>query len=169
MDISMLLPELVEQSPPNGDQQLYSLPVHEMLDRQLLDQQSQAAQLNAQNAAFGTTGPSPVGFGLFGSAGINGSASFTRSPLAGTPPFAFRSKSIPEKDTLPSTMDASNGTQNTPPGLFDSTTGEMDWANWDDLVRQFGTDAEQNAGNSGQGNERNGSSWGHGMGGGVIF
>lgn len=169
MDISMLLPELVEQSPPNGDQQLYSLPVHEMLDRQLLDQQSQAAQLNAQNAAFGTTGPSPVGFGLFGSAGVNGSASFTRSPLAGTPPFAFRSKSIPEKDTLPSTMDASNGTQNTPPGLFDSTTGEMDWANWDDLVRQFGTDAEQNAGNSGQGNEWNGSSWGHGMGGGVIF
>lgn len=188
VDISVLLPELVQQSPPQGGvpQQSPSV-VQETLDQQRLNQQSQAAQLNAQNAAFGTSGPSPSGYGPFGSAGMSrvSSSSFPAAAAqstaaangntaypAPTSPFSFGSAPGPANN-LPSVMDgASNGNHTnqeaTPPGFspFDST-GEMDWANWDDLVRQFGMDTEKPPGDD----WGTGPGWGHGagMGGGVLF
>ena len=180
MDISTLLPELVEQSPPTNEapRQNQSQPqpfVHEILDQQRLDQQSRAAQLHAQNAAFGTVGPSPLGFRHpFGQAGTSmmsssGSMAPPASKKATSPPFNFGSPPTPAHMAAAVDTDGhglGSQAQNTPPGVspFDAS-GDIDWPTWDDLVRQFELESDRN----GQGNQAGewgnsgGGAWGGGL------
>lgn len=198
MDISTLLPELVEQSPPDEESTKYLL-THEILDQQRLEAQSRFAQLNVANAAFGTTGPSPLGFGPFGAADLGGgtnnpflsngsgrSTSMGQSQAqstAGSPPAAFNFGGGPigNVKNMTSAMNKSgapvNGRNQSSLSPLEGTPDDIDWSNWDDLVRQFGMDVDQTggAGVGGVGNgDWNGPSWGNGMGmggmgGGVIF
>jgi len=66
--------------------------------------------------------------------------------------------SLPSTTTTTSHMPMSFDQQGTPTGQSAFENGELDWANWDQLVRQFGMDIDQTPG-SGQAANWGGPNW----------
>lgn len=129
MDISTLLPDLADDKTLS------------QLDQHKLDQQLRAAQVNAQNAAFGTSASmSQLDFGSFGAAGMP-------KPSFSGP----RSLSISSSQSQPLNNMISRSRNVTPTSFSppENGSGEVDWSDWDQLMQQFGMDVDQ-TGSSGQ-------------------
>ncbi|GAB7350167.1 hypothetical protein MBLNU459_g0832t1 [Dothideomycetes sp. NU459] len=146
MDISTLLPDVSNDT------------VSPQLHQSDLNQQSRAALVDVQKAAFGTsTSTTHLDFGRFGGTEM-ARTSFSPSNLADANQREYPTSSLnsqPVNDMPPNTSNvASTGFSSTEDG-----SGDVDWTDWDQLMRQFGMDIDQ-AGVTGQASNLSGQTWG---------